>query len=133
MSINEDQELAESLVRTKQRVSDHGEVFTPGWLVKDMLNLVEDESGSGAVALRQVAFEETDPVVLGGGSGGGGVFEHAAHGQIREHLLLDAAEDFGEIELSGVRFARHMDRAKGLSPKRVTRVLKDPGAGRRAK
>ena len=33
----------ESLVRTKQRVADHGEVFTPAWLVDDMLNLVSDE------------------------------------------------------------------------------------------
>lgn len=44
MSINDDKGIAESLVRTKQRVADHGEVFTPEWLVKDMLNLVEDES-----------------------------------------------------------------------------------------
>ncbi len=33
-----------SLVRSKQRVADHGEVFTPGWLVEDMLNLVKDET-----------------------------------------------------------------------------------------
>lgn len=32
------------LVRSKQRVSDHGEVFTPGWLVDDMLDLVDHES-----------------------------------------------------------------------------------------
>jgi len=31
-------------VRSKQRVSDHGEVFTPPWLVEDMLDLVRDES-----------------------------------------------------------------------------------------
>lgn len=35
---------AEQLVRTKQRVADHGEVFTPAWLVEDMLNLVKDET-----------------------------------------------------------------------------------------
>lgn len=34
----------ESQVRSKQRVSDHGEVFTPAWLVEAMLNLVKDES-----------------------------------------------------------------------------------------
>lgn len=33
-----------SLVRSKQRVADHGEVFTPAWLVEDMLNLVKAES-----------------------------------------------------------------------------------------
>lgn len=32
------------LVKSKQRVADHGEVFTPGWLVEDMLNLVKAES-----------------------------------------------------------------------------------------
>ena len=35
---------AESLVKSKQRVADHGEVFTPSWMVEDMLNLVKDES-----------------------------------------------------------------------------------------
>ena len=34
----------ESLVKSKQRVADHGEVFTPSWMVEDMLNLVKDES-----------------------------------------------------------------------------------------
>lgn len=35
---------AESLVKSKQRVADHGEVFTPAWMVEDMLSLVKDES-----------------------------------------------------------------------------------------
>ncbi len=34
----------ENLVKSRQRVSDHGEVFTPSWMVEDMLNLVKDES-----------------------------------------------------------------------------------------
>lgn len=34
----------ERLVKSKQRVSDHGEVFTPAWLVNDMLDLVKDET-----------------------------------------------------------------------------------------
>ena len=33
-----------NLVKSRQRVSDHGEVFTPSWVVEDMLNLVKDES-----------------------------------------------------------------------------------------
>ena len=33
-----------NLVRSKQRVADHGEVFTPDWLVRDMLDLVKHES-----------------------------------------------------------------------------------------
>ena len=32
------------LVKSKQRVADHGEVFTPAWMVEDMLNLVKAES-----------------------------------------------------------------------------------------
>ncbi len=32
------------LVKSKQRVADHGEVFTPEWLVKAMLDLVKDET-----------------------------------------------------------------------------------------
>lgn len=35
---------AESLVKSKQRVADHGEVFTPAWLVEDMLDLVGDDA-----------------------------------------------------------------------------------------
>src|ERR1700760_4800095 len=33
-----------SLVKSKQRVADHGEVFTPPWLVEAMLDLVKDET-----------------------------------------------------------------------------------------
>lgn len=33
-----------NLVKSRQRIEDHGEVFTPGWLVQEMLNLVKDES-----------------------------------------------------------------------------------------
>lgn len=32
------------LVKSKQRVADHGEVFTPSWLVEDMLDLVKGET-----------------------------------------------------------------------------------------
>ena len=35
---------SENLVKSKQRVADHGEVFTPSWMVKDMLDLVKTES-----------------------------------------------------------------------------------------
>lgn len=33
-----------ALVKSKQRVADHGEVFTPAWLVEAMLDLVREES-----------------------------------------------------------------------------------------
>jgi len=32
------------LVRSKQRVADHGEVFTPAWMVEAMLDLVDEET-----------------------------------------------------------------------------------------
>ncbi|KQP01444.1 N-6 DNA methylase [Leifsonia sp. Leaf264] len=35
---------AEPLVKSKKRVADHGEVFTPDWMVEGMLDLVRDES-----------------------------------------------------------------------------------------
>lgn len=34
----------DSLIKSKQRVADHGEVFTPSWLVEKMLDLVKGES-----------------------------------------------------------------------------------------
>lgn len=35
---------SEGLVRSKKRVADHGEVFTPSWMVQGMLDLVKHES-----------------------------------------------------------------------------------------
>lgn len=35
---------SEKLVRSRQRVADHGEVFTPAWLVQDILDLVKPET-----------------------------------------------------------------------------------------
>ena len=32
------------LIKSKQRVADHGEVFTPPWMVEAMLDLVKDET-----------------------------------------------------------------------------------------
>jgi len=34
-----------TLVKSKQRVADHGEVFTPAWMVEAMLDLVKGETG----------------------------------------------------------------------------------------
>lgn len=33
-----------SLVKSKKRVTDHGEVFTPAWMVESMLDLVKEET-----------------------------------------------------------------------------------------
>lgn len=35
---------AEKLVKSRKRVADHGEVYTPRWLVEDMLDLVKQET-----------------------------------------------------------------------------------------
>src|SRR5690606_8444507 len=32
------------MIKSKKRVADHGEVFTPSWLVEAMLDLVKDET-----------------------------------------------------------------------------------------
>ncbi len=34
----------ENNIKSKQRVADHGEVFTPAWMVEAMLDLVKDET-----------------------------------------------------------------------------------------
>lgn len=39
-----EQKPAPALIRSKERVADHGEVFTPSWMVEAMLDLVKDES-----------------------------------------------------------------------------------------
>src|SRR5665647_744557 len=36
--------LPMNLVKSKQRVADHGEVFTPAWMVEAMLDLVKGET-----------------------------------------------------------------------------------------
>ena len=36
--------IPDSLIKSKQRVADHGEVFTPSWLVEKMLDLVKGET-----------------------------------------------------------------------------------------
>jgi hypothetical protein len=36
--------LPMSLLKSKQRVADHGEVFTPAWMAEAMLDLVKDET-----------------------------------------------------------------------------------------
>jgi hypothetical protein len=33
-----------SLVKSKQRIADHGEVFTPDWIVEEILDLVKNET-----------------------------------------------------------------------------------------
>lgn len=39
-----DRSLSRNLIKSRQRVADHGEVFTPPWLVEKMLDLVKGET-----------------------------------------------------------------------------------------
>src|SRR2546426_11571449 len=43
-SDNSEPALPMSLFKSKQRVADHGEVFTSAWMVEAMLDLVKDET-----------------------------------------------------------------------------------------
>lgn len=36
--------MNERLIKSKERVKEHGEVFTPSWMVEDMLDLVKSET-----------------------------------------------------------------------------------------
>ena len=36
--------MSERLIKSKERVKEHGEVFTPSWMVEDMLDLVKPET-----------------------------------------------------------------------------------------
>ncbi|HEY4360761.1 MAG TPA: hypothetical protein VGN17_07330 [Bryobacteraceae bacterium] len=71
---------------------------------------VDDEDGVGSVALGQVAGEELAPVVFGGGSLRGTVFEELVDGELGEHFVLNAEEDFGEVDLGGIGLTGHGSR-----------------------
>ena len=38
-------------IKSKQRVADHGEVFTPAWMVEAMLDLVKDSTYKPPLAI----------------------------------------------------------------------------------
>ncbi len=50
-------------IKSKQRIADHGEVFTPAWMVEAMLDLVKEET------------ERIDSRFLEPACGGGNVLE----------------------------------------------------------
>ena len=52
-------------------------------------------------------MEHFEPMMFGGGSGGGGVLEGMADGELRQHFVLDAEEDSVEVELARVGCAGH--------------------------
>lgn len=73
---------SESLVKSKQRVTDHGEVFTPVWLVNDMLDLVGDD------------VERVDARVLEPACGSGNFLVAALTRKFRMVKHLHSGSDF---------------------------------------
>lgn len=74
---------------------------------------IDDERGGDAVTAGQIALKQIQPLLFGGGSGGRGVLEEAAYVEVREHFLLDAAEDVGQVDFSGIGKAGHARSAYG--------------------
>jgi len=49
-----------SLIKAKNRVADHGEVFTPAWMVNAMLDFVKDESDDLYQAADIVRYKDSE-------------------------------------------------------------------------
>lgn len=79
-----------SLVKSKQRVADHGEVFTPPWLVEAMLDLVKGET------------ERIDSRFLEPACGGGNFLV-----QILRRKLAAVEVKYGSSEFEKRHFALH--------------------------
>lgn len=71
-----------SLIKSKQRVADHGEVFTPPWMVEAMLDLVKDES------------ERIDSRFLEPACGSGNFLVRVLHRKLEAVDLKYASTDF---------------------------------------
>ena len=84
-------------------VVEDGEIDLAGALASG----VDDEDGGGGEAFGEVAIEEVAPDLLSRVASGGAVFEGLGDSEIGKEALLDAGEDFGEVELSGVGGSRH--------------------------
>jgi hypothetical protein len=79
-----------SLVRSKQRVADHGEVFTPAWIVDAMLDLAKDET------------ERIDSRFLEPACGSGNFLI-----QILRRKLVAVEDKFGKSDFERRHFALH--------------------------
>src|SRR5271166_2145588 len=71
-----------SLIKSKKRVADHGEVFTPPWMVEAMLNLVKDET------------ERIDSRVLEPACGSGNFLVRVLQSKLRAVELKFGRSDF---------------------------------------
>ena len=63
-----------NLIRSRKRVADHGEVFTPAWMVEAMLDLVEGRDGTDrrpfpGTGVRQRQLPRAGAATQAGGSG----------------------------------------------------------------
>ncbi len=77
-----------SLFKSKQRVADHAEVFTPPWMVDAMLDLVKDES------------ERIDSRVLEPASGSGNFLVH-----VLRRKLASVERKFGKSDFEKRHYA----------------------------
>lgn len=84
MKASAEQIDAAALVKSKQRVADHGEVFTPAWLVEDMLDLVGDDA------------ERIDSRVLEPACGSGNFLIPALSRKLGTVQRLHAGSDFAK-------------------------------------
>lgn len=77
-----------NLVKSKQRVADHGEVFTPPWMVEAMLDLVKEDS------------ERIDSRVLEPACGSGNFLV-----QVLRRKLVTVERKFGKSDFDKKHFA----------------------------
>src|ERR1700690_87958 len=68
---------------------------------------IDDEGAGGAVAVGKIAVQKTEPMLLGDGAGGGGMFKKLSGGEVGKHLLLDPVEHAAEVNFAGVGVASH--------------------------
>jgi glucosamine-6-phosphate deaminase len=92
-----------------------------------MPGAVDHESGRGAIALGEIAPKKLNPWVLCSGSGRRGVLEQTADSHLREHLGLDAAKNFGQVDPAGIGSTRHAPRVSprmGIDGAAIRYILK---------
>lgn len=53
----------EKITKSRERIKKFGEVYTPGWMVQKMCNMLEDENG-GAECWRGTVLDKTTPRLI---------------------------------------------------------------------
>lgn len=105
--------MQENLVKSKQRVKQHGEVFTPKWVVNDMLDLLPAES-----------FSNLDATFLEPAAGNGNFVveilrRKLAHCKNQDDILR-AVKSIYAVELLPDNVAEMINRCVNLLGDRIT-------------